>query len=136
MKMPQELKMKWVEALRSGKYKQATGTLYDPQTKGFCCLGVLEHIALAGDVEIDPVGKTSLGNPKYLGTPTKEFWDSVGAANDVGSLCHVAHCGTISTLMELNDGNADDYDESDEDYIAPLSFTEIADVIERDIEGV
>ena len=31
---------KWVDALRSGKYKQAKGTLHDAKTGGFCCLGV------------------------------------------------------------------------------------------------
>lgn len=31
---------KWVNALRSGKYKQTTGTLYDEETGGYCCLGV------------------------------------------------------------------------------------------------
>lgn len=30
---------KWIEALRSGKYKQGKGELGDPDT-GFCCLGV------------------------------------------------------------------------------------------------
>ena len=29
---------KWIKALRSGKYKQTTGTLQDDQ--GYCCLGV------------------------------------------------------------------------------------------------
>ena len=31
---------KWIAALRSGKYKQAKERLYDPETGGFCCLGV------------------------------------------------------------------------------------------------
>ena len=29
-----------IEALESGKYKQCTNKLYDPETGGFCCLGV------------------------------------------------------------------------------------------------
>lgn len=33
-----ELRRKWVEALRSGKYEQTKGHLYDG--KGYCCLGV------------------------------------------------------------------------------------------------
>ena len=37
--MDQEVKTKWVEALRSGQYKQAKGALCSP--RGFCCLGVL-----------------------------------------------------------------------------------------------
>lgn len=35
---------KWIDALRSGKYKQANGTLHDPVTGGFCCLGVYCHV--------------------------------------------------------------------------------------------
>lgn len=37
--MDEELKAKWVAALRSGKYTQTKGTLRDD--RGFCCLGVL-----------------------------------------------------------------------------------------------
>jgi len=36
-------KTRWVEALRSGKYKQARGTLRDA-TGAMCCLGVLAEI--------------------------------------------------------------------------------------------
>lgn len=37
--MNQKLKQKWVEALRSGKYRQSSG--YLQHGDGFCCLGVL-----------------------------------------------------------------------------------------------
>jgi hypothetical protein len=37
--MNQEIKQKWVEALRSGKYKQGHGTL--KRYGKYCCLGVL-----------------------------------------------------------------------------------------------
>lgn len=41
--MDAQLKAKWVEALRSGKYRQARSALIDnhPMGKAFCCLGVL-----------------------------------------------------------------------------------------------
>lgn len=45
------IKKKWLNALRSGKYKQGQETLYNPTTKSFCCLGVLEHCVLDGSVE-------------------------------------------------------------------------------------
>ena len=38
--MTPELKGKWLEALRSGKYKQAKGVLHKFNA-GYCCLGVL-----------------------------------------------------------------------------------------------
>lgn len=46
-RMDAELKAKWVAALRSGKYKQATGTLNDCGG-GYCCLGVLLDISGRG----------------------------------------------------------------------------------------
>ena len=42
--MKQNIMKKWVKALRSGKYKQGTGTLKQYDSKGraeHCCLGVL-----------------------------------------------------------------------------------------------
>lgn len=44
-----ELKRKWIEALRSGKYQQGRGSLRNPETNCFCCLGVLCDI-------VDPEG--------------------------------------------------------------------------------
>ncbi len=40
--MNPEYKQKWIEALRSGKYKQCKETLFDGV--GYCCLGVLCEI--------------------------------------------------------------------------------------------
>jgi len=37
--MNPRIKQRWLEALRSGEYKQTTGNLRD--INGFCCLGVL-----------------------------------------------------------------------------------------------
>lgn len=41
--MNQELKAKWVAALRSGEYQQATGAL--KVLDGYCCLGVFCVVA-------------------------------------------------------------------------------------------
>lgn len=41
--MKAEIKQKWLEALRGGKYKQAKGVLHSA-TGGFCCLGVLMDV--------------------------------------------------------------------------------------------
>lgn len=41
--MDKKLKMKWLKALRSGKYKQTTGTLHGGDA--YCCLGVLACVA-------------------------------------------------------------------------------------------
>lgn len=41
-KLPPEVKSKWTEALRSGKYKQGRTKLCANEC--YCCLGVLSHI--------------------------------------------------------------------------------------------
>lgn len=43
--MKKAIAMKWVEALRSGKYKQGLGRLHNPDTNTYCCLGVLRDIS-------------------------------------------------------------------------------------------
>jgi hypothetical protein len=44
-KMPKAMKARWLKALRSGRYKQADGTLFDrigsSRKPAYCCLGVL-----------------------------------------------------------------------------------------------
>lgn len=40
--MDAKLKAKWIKALRGGKFKQTTGSLYDGFA--YCCLGVLATI--------------------------------------------------------------------------------------------
>jgi hypothetical protein len=84
--MDAQLKAKWIEALRSGEYVQATGLFencpdangYDPKAPhGFCCLGVLCKTA---------------GEPVLLaeGSNWKFVRDQIGNPTD--------------TLVSLNDG--------------------------------
>lgn len=46
--MNPEIKKRWVEALRSGKYAQTAGVLHQKfdsyKPAGFCCLGVLREV--------------------------------------------------------------------------------------------
>lgn len=39
-KLPKEFAEKWIAALRSGKYSQTRGQLFNEHDNGFCCLGV------------------------------------------------------------------------------------------------
>lgn len=41
----------WLDALRSGEYKQAKDTLHNLDTGGFCCLGVAAKVWGLGDPE-------------------------------------------------------------------------------------
>lgn len=57
--MKKALAMKWVEALRSGKYKQ--GARYLKKNGRYCCLGVLCEIT--GFQSLSDKGLSDLGNP-------------------------------------------------------------------------
>lgn len=46
-RLPEEVKSKWVAALRSGEWQQGTGELNDG-FGGFCCLGVLAEVLEPG----------------------------------------------------------------------------------------
>lgn len=99
--------MKWVDALRSGKYKQTTETLQD--ANGFCCLGVaceifipesrLQHYSQTGYL-IGRVPGHQMHCPRWLRVLMDDFHEISGIG-----------------LSELND-----------DYY--FSFNEIADVIQ------
>lgn len=102
--MKPELKAKWLEALRSGKYSQTTKVLQD--STGFCCLGVLCDVA----------------NPDAWQDFEWEYGDIVSDtelpqpfAADVG-LTH----GQEAALVKLNDEDQ-----------AP--FSSIADYIEKQL---
>jgi hypothetical protein len=42
--MNQTVKTLWIDALRSGNYKQGVGCLYNPKENTYCSLGVLCHL--------------------------------------------------------------------------------------------
>lgn len=56
IRMPKELLDKWLAALRSGEYMQAGGRLRDPDTGGYCCLGVLVRVAGESDYSVEMAG--------------------------------------------------------------------------------
>lgn len=45
MKLDPEFKKKWLEALRSGEFKQGTSRLFNPEEKSYCCLGLAGKLA-------------------------------------------------------------------------------------------
>lgn len=118
----------WVEALRSGKFKQATNTL-EAVNGGMCCLGVLAKIAgcertTGPDVDGNPVIKYD--GEAGIAPDAARLW--VGLGSDVGELLGSFAVETDgrrvyhSSLTELND--------------AGMTFEGIADVIESEPEGL
>lgn len=73
--MPRDIAKKWLTALRSGKYKQGYGRLYDGN--GYCCLGVLQK-EVSGNVS--KIGKISAELPsrKWLTKHKISFYDHEG----------------------------------------------------------
>jgi len=100
---------KWVEALRSGKYKQCQRRLR--KEGGFCCLGVLD--------EIFPSLNLSYGSMHAL-----KNYEKIGLSSAGGYLKDVS-------LFRLNDhGLTPDTTDIEELQGRPFTFDEIADVIQ------
>lgn len=95
--MDVELKRKWVEALRSGEYKQGVGYLRDDENH-FCCLGVLCDISREGTWKEDNDGwnfKVKDKSSRSMDTElTDEFADKIELDLD-----------DMNTLIGMNDGD-------------------------------
>jgi hypothetical protein len=111
-----ELKRVWLEALRSGKYKQTRGTLHNLNNGGFCCLGVAADVwglstpkkmgnlgFSEGPIEVYELLDATVGKVPYTG------WDDVERFK--------RHPVLVEGIGMNDDGKP---------------FTEIADMIERD----
>jgi len=108
--LPKEFATKWVEALRSGEYKQGKSQL--KSKKGYCCLGVackMEGQRIFKDKEwIDPELSNGLNKyPKHIPSLL------IGSAAD-NSFVH--------EVSDMNDNGK--------------TFNEIADWIEENVEFV
>ena len=106
--MNPEIKSLWVDALRSGKYKQCRSQL--SHSGRYCCLGVLELLAFERDV----IEKFD-GDRPYL-SPAVAEWAGLGIENTNPKLGSAADDNEHSAGW-LNDNRGD--------------FIQIADRIER-----
>lgn len=110
------LKRKWIAALRSGKFKQGSGDLYDDGS--YCCLGVLAKVQGAKVVNNDRLvrnGKDVRKDHQSKGHKM-EFLDK--------QFCAGLHTKTQQRLGNMNDGKGA--------YLGKRkSFAEIADFIEK-----
>jgi hypothetical protein len=67
IKLDPEFKKKWLEALRSGKYKQGKNVLYDAETNCFCCLGVAGDLCEIPKEKLIEVGCKILSAKEFRG---------------------------------------------------------------------
>ena len=127
--MNQDIKKKWIAALRSGKYKQAQKVLRAGEDR-FCCLGVLCDVVDSsrwdGNAYHDDCGRgrESITLPDSIGEimdlDDSASFDAESLPKDLRERLGKATATTakIATLTWLNDAGA--------------SFDLIADVIEAD----
>ena len=113
--MDQELKQKWVDALRSGNYEQTTRQLRGSEDK-FCCLGVLANIVDPDAWELR--GNTWLWNGSAMVLPRI-------TRKELG-------------FVEYQDHRSDEYRALEQGYYSAMndagkSFSDLADEIEQNL---
>jgi hypothetical protein len=126
-KMNPEIKTRWVEALRSGSYKQLTGALHLDSSSGsaFCCLGVLCDLAIQDGilpgwdrfVDFPDDEEPEEWNDEFLPGQV-QTWAGLGTANP--AVQEPEYPGDEVTLAACNDERN-------------LSFPQIADLIETQL---
>lgn len=108
--MKKAVALNWINALRSGEYKQGTDLLHNKKDNTYCCLGVLN--CLYPNLELD----TALSNSKSYEILPGAY--KIGLNSPLG---HLPNSGT--NLAQLND--------------AGYTFDEIADIIQIEyVEGL
>lgn len=126
--MNPEVKAKWVDALRSGKYEQSSGQLRSED--GFCCLGVLCDIygKEKKKKSFDEYGCFLLGGAEHLAVGINQFlpakvskWAGIDKSrlHYHDKLEHQVVTSKSEALDDLNDTRK-------------YTFEQIADVIEKD----
>lgn len=127
MKMPAKMKAKWLKALRSGEYSQTKGTLYNPVTCGFCCLGVLQHTVSKGSVETDEEDMYC----NYAKEPSIKWYEDNGIKIYGTDLAEYPDDPDLTKLIDMNDGKINPFT-GKRQRSKPFSF--IANWIEKNVE--
>ena len=113
---------KWVQELRSGKWKQTRGALsYNRKT--FCCLGVACELYKRAhrDIQVKKFSSGKISYNGYTDTLPPVVCEWIGLADDSGSyLVKKDNVGIAETLVKANDTGS--------------TFSEIADIVEAHSE--
>lgn len=115
--MNPDIKAQWLQALRSGKYRQGTGSLKS-KSGSYCCLGVLCDLASREGIVSEE--RRYDGLPLFRSTTNRSDENDLtlpGAVAEWAGLRQTAPTVMDKGLAGLNDGG--------------MSFAEIADLIEE-----
>lgn len=120
-KMDPVAKSSWIEALRSGDYKQSFNLLCRLAEDGpkYCCLGVLAEIMSIPYEKMESPTTDACKHYKFPDGPANRFY----IPND---FCGVDN-NAIKDLSDMNDGKLPKYINTS------ASFKEIADWIEKNL---
>ena len=127
--MNQDIKTRWLEALRSGRYKQGKGSLRTTDDQ-YCCLGVLCDLAVQdGIVEWEPhrdEGADVYEIDGLLGSLSYEVRVWAGISDDAGR-CEPVYLDIGERTIFVGDSLIQLNDQTE----IPFNFEQIADVIEE-----
>jgi hypothetical protein len=124
--MNKEIKARWLEALRSGKYEQ--GTTYLKNGDKYCCLGVLcDVVGVEPELLSERSTRSAFEGEEnvYLFDGSKSFL-SPRIANDVD-------LRTMGEFRRVVEYKGQEFDSLVQMNDRGLSFAEIADVIEQQL---
>ena len=99
MSMRKEVKEKWLQALRSGEYKQGKNCLRADDK--FCCLGVLTDI-YAKEKNVEWRGNVFLGKKNVLPQSVATWAGIFGAPKVAGVLLSAHNDRESSTFEEIS----------------------------------
>jgi hypothetical protein len=128
--MDAQLKAKWVEALRSGDFKQAQGVLHDAKTDSYCCLGVLCKVVGAEWGEFDKEVDDYIVTKDHVPVKDGELLGDTDGEELEPSACMQFGIRDQSIFIGMNDGSGR---EGEPGYEPPKTFSEIADYIEKNL---
>lgn len=123
--MKAEIKQRWITALRSGQYKQGSGSLKQEKrdTTYFCCLGVLTDLCVRDGLVAWAGDKTDFSNVvrpiQGLLDERVRTWAGLHLEKDE-VVCVLQTKSWKKSLANMNDTG--------------MSFMEIADYIENNID--
>lgn len=132
MPMNQEVKAKWLAALRSGQYKQGPG--YLRRNDQFCCLGVLCDL-FAKEGHGDWQEQPALAHDQFFRFNARAGGGSMfGLPGAVQEWAGFEEGGSIRVnVPEKRDGAYIEALNDGADYVGLRSFSEIAAVIEEQL---